>query len=146
MQAFPAYALEDHWALGKMQDRIAEGDIDFLVIQQGPSSQAYGRETLFEYGQIMDALCRQYNTRLAYFMVWPSRVYYDTFDAVIANYRDAAASNGAILCPVGAEWKQHFDQTSDFSYYGPDAFHPSLKGSQVAAGIIARSLFGNGRR
>jgi lysophospholipase L1-like esterase len=74
-------------------------------------------------------------------MVWPSRQYYNTFDAVIKNHEDAAAMSNALLAPVGLVWKTHFDSTQDFSYYGADNFHPSLKGSQVAAEDIVESLF-----
>ncbi len=74
-------------------------------------------------------------------MVWPSRMYYHTFDGVIKNYTAAAEANNAVLCPAGQVWKTHFDQTNDFSYYGADGFHPSLKGSQVAAKVIFESLF-----
>jgi lysophospholipase L1-like esterase len=45
------------------------------------------------------------------------------------------------LCPVGAVWKKHFDETKDYSYYGPDLFHPSQKGSEIAAKVIVDALF-----
>ncbi len=74
-------------------------------------------------------------------MVWPSFQYYHTFDDVIANYRLASKINDAILCPVGEVWKLHFDSTTNFNYYGKDRFHPSTKGSEVAAKVIIESLF-----
>src|SRR5687767_1414311 len=43
MLAFPNYALEDHWNDGRMEDLIDEKKYDFVVIQQGPSSQEEGR-------------------------------------------------------------------------------------------------------
>ena len=74
-------------------------------------------------------------------MVWPSKQYYHTFDNVIKNHHDVAEKYQAVLCPVGEVWKTHFDATQDFSYYGPDGFHPSQKGSESAAKIIVDSLF-----
>jgi lysophospholipase L1-like esterase len=74
-------------------------------------------------------------------MVWPSKQYYHTFDNVIKNHRDVAEKYNAVLCPVGEVWKAHFNETKDFSYYGPDGFHPSVKGSEVAAQLIVDSLF-----
>ena len=73
-------------------------------------------------------------------MVWPSREYYHTFDGVIENHREAAKINNALLFPVGEVWKKHFEGTNNFDYYGPDQFHPSEKGSQAAAEIIAQEL------
>lgn len=134
------YALIDHWNDGVIQQEIASAQYDFVVVQQGPSSQAFGRQVLIEYGKKIKDLCDKYDAQLAYYMVWPSRTYYHTFDGVIKNHEDAASLNEALLCPVGRVWKKHFDATEDFSYYGSDGFHPSLKGSQVAAEVIVETL------
>ncbi len=44
------YALIDHWGEGVIQTRIETGNYDFVIVQQGPSSQPYGRGLLIEYG------------------------------------------------------------------------------------------------
>ncbi|WP_106792960.1 SGNH/GDSL hydrolase family protein [Aquimarina sp. Aq78] len=143
MLAKPNYAIIDHWADREVQRLIKTKKYDFVIIQQGPSSQADGREMLLNSGKEYSDFCNANGAKLAYFMVWPSRIYYHTFEGVIKNYTDAAIKNNAILCPVGKIWKQHFDKTNDFSYYSPDQFHPSLSGSQVAARVIVASLFAN---
>lgn len=137
----PNYAIVDHWRDKEVQRLIKTKKYDFVIIQQGPSSQADGRAMLLNSGKEYSNLCDANGTKLAYFMVWPSRIYYHTFDGVIKNYTDAATKNKAILCPVGKVWKQHFDKTNDFSYYSPDQFHPSLSGSRAAAKVIVESLF-----
>lgn len=139
--AYSNYAIIDHYQGQNVHEEIASGEYDFVVMQQGPSSQEYGREILIEYGARFKAECDHYGAELVFFMVWPSRDFYHTFDGVIKNYTDAANLNDAILCPVGSVWKAHFDATGDFSYYGTDGFHPSLKGSQVAADVIVDTLF-----
>ncbi|WP_350285608.1 SGNH/GDSL hydrolase family protein [uncultured Croceitalea sp.] len=141
--AYPNYAIEDHWNDGDVQKLIANNNYHFVFIQQGPSSQAIGRTMLFEYGKKFKKTCHDNNSKLVYFMVWPSKTYYRTFDRVIANYKDAALANNAIICPVGAIWKANFDATGDLSYYGIDGFHPSLKGSKVAAQTIITTLIEN---
>ena len=141
MVAKSNYAIIDHWDEGEVQDLIKSAIYDFVVIQQGPSSQSEGNEILLNSGKQYADLCEQYSAKLAYYMVWPSLTNYQTFDGVINNYTAAAEANNAILCPVGQVWKAHFDRTNDFSYYGADGFHPSLKGSQVAAKVIFESLF-----
>lgn len=140
MVAYGNYGLEDHWNDGKIQLMIETFDYDFVIIQQGPSSQAYGRSSLIEFGGYIKEVCAANDTELAYFMVWPSLTYYYTFPGVIQNYTDAAALNDAILCPVGVHWRDVVDQTGDTSYYGPDGFHPSLAGSEISAQIILQAL------
>jgi hypothetical protein len=139
-QTGAGYALEDHWNIGIIQSLISSGDFDYVIIQQGPSSQANGRQSLIEYGGMIAELCDNSDTQLAYFMVWPSLTFYQTFDDVISNYTDAANINGAINCNVGQIWKQHMEGSIDFPYYGTDGFHPSLAGSELAARIIVQKL------
>jgi len=139
--AEPNYGLEDHWNAGCVQAMITSGYFDYVVIQQGPSSQTDGATSLLEYGKRIKELCDAHDTKLAFFMVWPARVYYYTFPGVITNYTNAANTTKSMLCPVGLIWKNYQDRTGDFSYYGPDDFHPSLAGSQLAAEVIYKTFF-----
>ncbi|WP_411768274.1 SGNH/GDSL hydrolase family protein [Winogradskyella sp. A3E31] len=141
MIAYPNYAIIDHWNDGKIQKLIVSKTYDYVIIQQGPSSQSEGRKMLIEDGQKISNLCALYDTKLCYFTVWPSLNYFYTFDGVIKNHRDAADINSAILLPVGEVWKNYIDTTDDKQYYGPDGFHPSKKGSEVAAQVIVEHLF-----
>ncbi|MBT8290914.1 MAG: SGNH/GDSL hydrolase family protein [Muriicola sp.] len=141
MIAFPNYAIIDHWRDGKVQKLIAGKSFDFVILQQGPSSQKEGRRMLIEGGKKYSELCDVSNTRLCYFMVWPSLNYYRTFDDVIKNHRDAATINGALLLPVGVVWKEYIERTEKLDYYRQDGFHPSELGSTVAAKVIVDSLF-----
>lgn len=138
---YPNYAIEDHWNDGEAQKLIATGQYDYVIMQQGPSSQEYGLTTLIHYGKQFGDLCRQHDTQLAYYMVWPSLMYFDSYDLVISNYTRAAQESGAILLPVGQVWKDHIDKSNDFSYYGPDGFHPSEKGTEKAAEVIVDTIF-----
>lgn len=141
MLASPDYALVDHLAEGKLPQMVYEGQFTYLVVQQGPSSQSEGRDLLMNAVSELQKICEANNTKLALYMVWPAYQNYHHFNGVIKNYTDAATRVNAILCPVGAEWKKYIDRTGDISYYGSDQFHPSAKGTQVAAEIIYNSLF-----
>lgn len=135
------YAIVDHWAEGEVQRLIKTKLYDFVVIQQGPSSQPNGRRMLINGGAPYAELSRQNNAQLAYYMVWPALQYYHTFQGVIDNYTAGAEANDAILIPVGTRWRQYITDTGDRSYYGSDGFHPSKKGSQMAAEVIVETLF-----
>lgn len=139
--AKPNYALVDHWEEGELQEKIRSKSFDFVIVQQGPSSQPEGKKLLFKSIKKLHQICEENQSKLAVFMVWPSRQYYQTFDLVIKNHREVAEKYNTLLCPVGEVWKAHFDKTNDFDYYGSDGFHPSQKGSQAAAQIIVDSLF-----
>jgi hypothetical protein len=141
MLAYPNYALIDHWNDGKVQKLISRKKYDFVIVQQGPSSQNKGRQLLLEYAEKFSELCKTNNSKLVIYMVWPAIDNFHTFGSVINNYREAAVKNNAVLCPVGEVWKTYIEKTNNFDYYSFDNFHPSLKGSQVAADVLVQYLF-----
>ena len=140
--AKPNYALIDHWREGNVQKLIRSEGFDYVIVQQGPSSQSEGRKMLIEDGQKIVDLSNKYGSVVCFYMVWPSRQYFHTFDEVIESHKMAAKLTASRLIPVGEVWQQYIDNTGSFDYYGPDGFHPSLKGSQVAAELIVTTLFG----
>ena len=97
MISFPNYAIVDHLNEGTIQQKIAAENYDYVIIQQGPSSQEEGRKMLIDSGAILSKLCKKINTKLGYLMVWPSKKHYFTFDKVIANHTEAAKTNEALL-------------------------------------------------
>lgn len=137
----PNYAIVDHLEEEIIQQKIATEKYDYVIIQQGPSSQEEGRRMLLDAGELLNKLCKKHNTKLGYYMVWPSKQYYFTFDKVIANHTEAAQKNDALLFPVGKYWKEYEAQKPRTSLYGPDQFHPSKTGSFLAALVIFKELF-----
>lgn len=137
---YPNYGLEDHWTDGKLQKLLNKEKFNFVVFQQGPSSQAYGRESLIAYGGSISQLAKKHGAQPAYFMVWPSLQYYQTFEGVIKNYRAAAIENEALLIPFGAHWQAYRQTTNTINLYGNDGFHPSKAGSFFAALFVYHEL------
>lgn len=136
----PNYAIVDHYNEAELMVLLATKDYDQVILQQGPSSQAFGRSILLEYGPKISKLAADYETETAFYMVWPSKAYYGTFQGVIDNYSEAARVSEADLFPVGQVWKDYIAATGDESIYSFDDFHPSPKGSFLAAWVIFRFL------
>ena len=136
----PNYALEDHWADGEIQKEISSNSFDYVVFQQGPSSQEYGRTSLVEYGGKISSLAKKHDAVPIYFMVWPSMRYYQTMKDVQLNHSEAAKQNGAEIAQVGVIWHELLSQNLNIPLYGPDKFHPSVKGSRLAAAIIFQTM------
>lgn len=66
--AYPNYAIVDHWNDGEVQKLIASKTYDFVIIQQGPSSQIDGRNMLIDDGKKYSSICKLNKTKLCYFM------------------------------------------------------------------------------
>ncbi|REH54860.1 hypothetical protein C7448_102388 [Tenacibaculum gallaicum] len=138
--SFPNYAIIDHINDGNLQKLLAKKQFDYVIIQQGPSSQTAGKRMLIQDGATIKTLCEQYNPKLGYFMVWPSVRYYHTFDKVIENHKFAAKQNKALLFPVGSIWKEYNTYKDKQSLYSLDNFHPSTTGSFLATLTIFHQL------
>jgi len=138
---YPNYSLEDHWKAGNFQIIMMIDSFDYVIVQQGPSSQPAGKEVLVDYGMKIDSICKLEKARLSYYMVWPSRKYYQTFDGVIANYTEAARLTKSLLIPVGEIRKKLESESFEENLYGPDNFHPSETGSFLSALTIIKSLY-----
>ena len=134
------YALVDHWNDGIIKALIANNQYDYIFMQQGPSSQPEGRGLLLEYGEVITSFADEYGTKSGFYMVWPSVTYYHTFDGVIESYTMAAEQTGSLLLPVGKVWQEYAEREGFESLYSGDFFHPSLKGSFLAAWVMFRTL------
>jgi hypothetical protein len=138
--SLPNYALVDHWNEGKAQKEIESGSYNFVVVQQGPSSQTEGRTYLLDYGLKFDALCDQHNATLVSYMVWPAKARLTDFPGVFESYKLLADSVNGIFCPAGNAWLKVWENYPEFKLYGPDNFHPDYRGSLLAALVIYGSI------
>jgi hypothetical protein len=89
----PNFALIDH--VNGMSDAvevIGRGDWDYVVLQQGPTTQQIGRDTLILAVRLLDPEIRAAGGRPATLMVWPPSGNRAAFDQVLASYRQAADS------------------------------------------------------
>lgn len=138
--SFPNYALIDHWNDGNAQKEIMAGAYNFVVVQQGPSSQTEGRTYLLDYGLKFDALCDQHNARLVSYMVWPAKIRSGDFPGVFESYKLLADTTKGIFCPAGNAWLKVWENYPEFKLYGPDDFHPDYRGSLLAALVLYGSM------
>jgi hypothetical protein len=137
--AFPSFSLEDHWGDGRALESIRKG-WDVVVLQQGSSAHADGREQLIDFTQRFAKPIRAAGARPALYMVWPLQDRPRDFADVIQSYRAAAQSVDAILIPAGEAWLRALSKEPRLKLYS-DSIHPSSFGSDLAVLTIYFSLF-----
>jgi len=136
------YGLDDHLTDGNVQKEIKKGKYDFVVVQQGPSALPESQANLMAAVQKYKVLCDEAKTKLAVYMVWPSKGRLFDLDNVIFSYSNAGKKNNAMICAAGLAWKKTWAIDSSISLYGPDGFHPDLSGSLLSAMVIYGTLIG----
>ena len=136
------FSLEDHWNSDKARKLIAEGEWQYVVLQQGPSALPESRKLLIEYTRRFAELIRQAGARPALYMVWPSTARQQDFDGVRESYRQAAEAVDGLFFPAGAAWQIAWRDDAKLQFYSPDGLHPTTAGTYLAALVLYEQLFG----
>jgi lysophospholipase L1-like esterase len=130
------FGLPDHWADGRAARELSRRRPMFVVLQQGPSALPESRVILRDYAARFARLARDAGARPAMYAVWPAVQRASDFDRVHESYALAAGDIDAVLLPAGRAWQDAWKQDSRLALYGPDGFHPSERGSWLAALVI----------
>lgn len=136
------FSLEDHWNQGDAVRAITRGGWAFVVLQQGPSALPASRVQLRASTKKFDEVIKKVGGRTALYMVWPSEARARDFDAVRESYAIAAADVGGVFIPAGEAWRAAWRRQPGTTLYATDRFHPTAKGSLLAAMVIAQVLTG----
>jgi hypothetical protein len=132
-------SLEDHWRDGRALARIREG-WDFVVLQQGPSSQPGSRALLVEYARRFVGPIRAAGARPAIFTAWPAAARSQDFAGAIESHRLAAEAIDATLVPVAEAWLRAMSADRTLRLYA-DSLHASRTGSDLAVLTAWFALF-----
>jgi len=138
--AYPNFSLEDHWNKGEVQKALAKEKWDFVVMQQGPSAGAEGREVLIEYTKKLAPEIVKAGAKPALYMVWSSEDRIKDFLGVAISYQTAAKAVDGLFFPAGEAWSQAWKRDPKLELYSADRFHPSFAGSYLAALVIYQQL------
>jgi hypothetical protein len=138
--AIGGYSLEDHLARGSA-GAVTGGMWDVVVLQQGPSTQPESRTQLRRDVRIFADLAAQVGARIGIYGVWTPEAALQYLNDGIESYRLAAEDVNGLLFPVGAAWREAWRLDPTVELYDEDRFHPSIKGTYLAALVIAAQLF-----
>lgn len=139
----PNYAVIDHWADGRVQRIIAEGHYDVVALQQGPTSQELGRDTLRLAAKLFNPGIRAAGGIPALLNVWPTYDRQQDFDRATQSYQLAAQDVSGMLLPGGETWRAAWrrDPSLQTRLYSSDGLHPSSLGSYAVALSIVGMLY-----
>lgn len=135
-------SLEEHWRSTGARQALEEGPWDAVVLQQGPSTLPGSRAHLRTWTQRWADDARAHGARPALLGAWPEAERRDAFPAAIDSHAAAAMASETTLLPVAAAWRAAWKRDSGLELYGPDGFHPSELGTQLAALVVYAGLTG----
>jgi hypothetical protein len=139
----PGFALIDHLDGGSdAVNVIRQGEWNYVIMQQGPSSLAESRVILIDGTKRFDEEIRAIGAVTSLYMVWPDKSRFAYFEAVRVNYKAAADTVGGLFLPAGEAWLNAWKLDSSLALYGGDNFHPSPLGTFLAALVIYERVTG----
>lgn len=136
------FGLPQHWQDGRAVREIARRRPPFVVLQQGPSALPDSRVVLRDYAARFARLARDVGARPALYAVWPAARRSGDFEGVLESYALAARNIDGVLLPAGGAWREAWKQDPRLALYAVDGFHPSERGSWLAALVIYCGLSG----
>lgn len=142
MRAPGGVSLDDHWSDRESRAAVEAGGWDFVVLQQGPSSQPDSRQALRAAAKRWAKAIREAGAAPALYMVWPYRGQAQGFELVARSYREAAERAEARLLPAGEAWSAALAAEPGLALWLEDGLHPTPAGAWLAAAVIAHGLAG----
>jgi hypothetical protein len=143
----PNFAVIDHVnGMSDAVDVVRRGGWDYVVLQQGPTSQAIYRDTLILATKLLDPDVRAAGGRTAELMAWPADVNRSVFDGVLQSCVEAARAVDGVCFPAGEAWRTAWTLDAGLPLYGPDGFHPSPLGTYLAALVVYEAITGHDAR
>ena len=132
-------AIEDHIVSGDLARRLSEG-WDWVILQQGPSSQPDSRLHLRHWAAEAARQAREAGAQAVLMSVWPALQNAHTWRDAELSYRLAAADAQSCVLPVATAWRLARERAPGIALYLPDRLHPTPDGSLLAALLIERGL------
>jgi hypothetical protein len=155
------YTFENHSTNSVSLQKIAQGNWDFVVLQEQSQRPSFPIEQVevevFPYAAQLDSLIQEANpcTETVFYMTWgrangdasncpnwPPVCTYAGMDSLLnQRYRIMADNNDALLAPVGAVWRYLREQHPEIPLYQADDSHPSEAGTYAAACTFYSVIF-----
>lgn len=143
----PNLALIDHLTgATDAAGRIRTGRWDYVILQQGPTTIGMCRDSLVLWTRMFDSLARRAGAHTALLMPWPRASEPEQFALVRESFALAARTVDGLFIPAGDAWRRALDAGPVIGIYGPDGYHPSPRGTWLAALATYERLFGRDAR
>jgi hypothetical protein len=154
-EANGGFTLRMHWRAGRALSLIRSGRYERVVLQDHSLRPIDRPEEFAEYVARFTHAIEAASARAVLYATWPrhpsARLYREhtsvrTFDEMAARvggaYRSAAALLSASLAPVGPAFERALLAHPELALYKPDATHPTIAGSFLAACVLYGTLTG----
>lgn len=138
------------WQIQQVQERIAEGDWDVVVVEgeYAMGADVEDAQSYTEHLRMFDELIRNHGGRTVAFMDWQLSALgnqawrYPQIEEIAAVVSDAATQIDVDVAPVGLAWAKALAEQPELQLYDSDGGHPNIAGTYLTTAVFYATLFG----
>lgn len=142
----------DHAASRETNDAIADGDWDYVVLQEqseAPADRDVARRISYPSAELLSRTVVGNGGDVVLYLTWGHRngsavLGHDSYASMQVDIADSylafADALLAEVAPVGMAWWISLAERPEINLYQPDGSHPSVEGSYLAAAVIAATI------
>jgi hypothetical protein len=134
-------SLRTHWNKGHAQNRIKDGDFDYVVLQEQSTLPVKNATRMHENVRLFDGVIRAAGARTALYMTWARQHVPDTQRAITQAYESIGREIGATVVPVGVAWQGFLARCKSPVLHDKDKSHPTPAGSYLDACVFYAVMF-----
>ena len=129
------------WAQTTCKQTIAEGDWDYVVLQDYSRAAMVYRTEMDQYGRTFAKAIRDAGAKPLYFMTWARSDEMNTTRQIAGAYTAVAAENRARVVPAGLAWAASLHGRPRLVLHTADKKHPTPAGSYLTACVFYAVLY-----
>lgn len=134
-------SLEWHHNEGKARARIAEGNWDYVVLQDYSLQALNKKDVMFEYVHKLDAEIKKVGGKTMLYMTWARQNTPEKQAIITDAYETIGKEIGATVVPVGRVWEAWIAAHPDQPLHRSDKSHPNADGTWLIACSFYSKLF-----
>jgi len=138
---FPLASLDWHWNHTKARQKIAEGDWNYVILQQFSTAPAdHPKETVEQYERFAPEVARV-GAKPIIFQNWTHEGREADYDRMLKTYREVQGAIGGTIAPIGEAWRMCRREHPEIEMFEDDR-HPTVAGTYLTACVLYRVLYG----
>ena len=127
------YTLEMHYNTESTLQTIAEGQWDYVILQEQSVRAYMFHDIFYEYAILLDEIITESGAETAFFFSWNYDFDPEMLEFLSAAYNHIGNELDAPVIPVGRAFQLSMDQNSLIELFGGDGIHSNHHGTYLAA-------------
>jgi hypothetical protein len=134
-------SLRTHWNKGEATRAIAEGEYDYVVLQEQSTLPIKNAARMHENVRLFDAAIKSAGAKTALYLTWARKSVPQKQADITNAYESIGKELNAKVVPAGLAWQRFLAGHDKPVLHDADQSHPTVAGTYLAACVFLQTLF-----